>query len=354
MHDPFDDSLFEGTKMTFGEHLDELRQALIKAMLALAIGFGIALWPPIAGGVIEYAQKPLKEALSEYYRGVAEREYRRILEQQRQNGMPVPKDIDAAAALIAKEGLVPEERFIDPREMAEALEQSLPGSVDKSKVPAAAEEGSLRDRLVPWVMYHKLEDDPRVRVVGLSVQEPFSVYIKAAFVVGAVIASPFVFYFLWNFVAVGLYPHEKKYVHTFLPISLGLFLGGVALAFFFVFRYVLAFLFQFYEWMGIDPDPRITDWLSFVLILPLGFGISFQLPLVMLFLERIGVFTVRDYLAKWRIAVLVIFVLAMVLTPSDPYSMLLMAVPLVLLYFGGVAMCRLMPRRKPAEEMPSD
>ena len=130
-----------------------------------------------------------------------------------------------------------------------------------------------------------------MRVVGLSVQEPFSVYIKAAFVVGAVLASPFMFYYLWNFVAVGLYPHEKKYVHMFLPISLGLFLAGVLLAFFFVFRFVLAFLFQFYEWMGIDPDPRITDWLSFVLILPLGFGISFQLPLVMLFLERIGVFS---------------------------------------------------------------
>jgi sec-independent protein translocase protein TatC len=191
-------------------------------------------------------------------------------------------------------------------------------------------------------------DDPRLRVVGLSVQEPFSVYIKAAFVVGAVIASPFVFYYLWNFVAVGLYPHEKKYVHLFLPISLGLFLAGVALAFFVVFRYVLAFLFQFYEWMGIDPDPRITDWLSFVLILPLGFGISFQLPLVMLFLERIGVFTVAAYMGQWRMAVLVIFVIAMILTPSDPYSMLLMAVPLTVLYFGGVAMCRFMPRRAPS------
>ncbi len=155
-------------------------------------------------------------------------------------------------------------------------------------------------------------------MVGLSVAEPFSVYIKAALVVGTVLASPFVFYFLWNFVAVGLYPHEKKYVHTFLPISLGLFLAGVLLAFFFVFRFVLAFLFQFYDWMGIDPDPRITDWLSFVLILPLGFGVSFQLPLVMLFLERIGVFSIASYMGHWRIAVLVICVLSMILTPSDP------------------------------------
>jgi sec-independent protein translocase protein TatC len=111
---------------------------------------------------------------------------------------------------------------------------------------------------------------------------------------------------------------------------------------------VLAFLFTFFAWMGIDPDPRITDWLTFVLILPLGFGISFQLPLVMLFLERIGVFTVASYMSHWRISILVIFVLAMILTPSDPYSMLLMAVPLTALYFGGVAMCQLMPRRSDA------
>ena len=80
-------------------------------------------------------------------------------------------------------------------------------------------------------------------------------YIKAALVVGAVLSSPFIFYFLWNFVAVGLYPHEKKYVHMFLPISLGLFLSGVMLAFFVVFKFVLTFLFQFYDWMGARSRP---------------------------------------------------------------------------------------------------
>jgi sec-independent protein translocase protein TatC len=97
--------------------------------------------------------------------------------------------------------------------------------------------------------------------------------------------------------------------------------------------------------MGIDPDPRISDWLTFVLILPLGFGIGFQLPLVMLFLERIGIFNVAAYVKHWRISVLVICVLSMILTPSDPYSMILMAVPLVCLYFLGIAMCRMMARR---------
>ena len=80
--------------------------------------------------------------------------------------------------------------------------------------------------------------------------------------------------------------------------------------------------------------------MSFVLVLPVGFGLGFQLPLVMLFLERIGVFDAAAYLSQWRMAVLVICVVSAMLTPADPYSMLFLAVPLSLLYFGGVGLCR--------------
>ncbi|MFH1924413.1 MAG: twin-arginine translocase subunit TatC, partial [Planctomycetota bacterium] len=83
-----------------------------------------------------------------------------------------------------------------------------------------------------------------------------------------------------------------------------------------------------------------------VLILPLGFGIAFQLPLVMLFLQRIGVFDVETYLSKWRIAILVIAVLSMLLTPADPGSMMMMAIPLTVLYFGGILLCHFMPRSR--------
>ena len=182
---------------------------------------------------------------------------------------------------------------------------------------------------------------------SLNAQESFMIYMKASIMVGVVLASPWVFFQIWSFVAAGLYPHERRYVHMFLPMSLGLFLAGAAVAFFLAFDKVLAFLLSFNRMLGIDPDLRINEWMSFVLLLPLGFGISFQLPLVMLFLERIGLITVKTYLASWRMAVLVIFVLAMVLTPTgDPYTMLLMAGPLTLLYFGGVLLCKMLPKAK--------
>ena len=172
------------------------------------------------------------------------------------------------------------------------------------------------------------------------------IYLKAALVSGLIIASPWIFWQIWSFIAAGLYPHEKRYVHVFLPFSLALFLGGNFLAFFFVFEPVLQYLFSFNDWMGIAPDPRISEWLGFFLFLPIGFGISFQLPLVMLFLDRIGVCSVKLYTSYWRVAILVIAFLSMVLTPADPTSMVLMGLPLIFLYLLGILACKFMPRMR--------
>jgi len=191
----------------------------------------------------------------------------------------------------------------------------------------------------------------KVKFQTLDATEPFMIYMKAALMTGLVIASPYVLYQIWLFVAAGLYPHEKHYVFLYLPISVALFFGGASLAFAFVFDPVLTFLFTFNKGMNADFDPRIGEWLSFVLILPLGFGISFQLPLVMLFLNRVGLVSLDLYTQQWRIAILTICVISMVLTPADPISMMLMAVPLCFLYLFGILMCKYMPRgRNPFDE----
>jgi len=330
--------------MTFGEHLEELRRSLFKAVLALLVGFGIAL--VFADRVVDYIQTPLRGALKEHYGRMAAQDYRRILDARHADGLPVPANTEQAVKTLAEQGLVAEERYLDRRQW-EALRNPAkePGDLPNAAQGDAA-DSPRRSDLVRVIFYHDLDRDSRLQLIGLGAEEPFVVYMKAAFVVGAILASPFVFYFIWQFVAAGLYTHERRYVHIFLPFSVGLFLAGVALAFFIVFGYVLRFLLWFYELTGIDPDLRIRDWLSFVLILPLGFGVSFQLPLVMLFLERIGIFTVASYVSFWKVSVLVICFLSMILTPSgDPQSMILMAVPLVVLYVGGVLLCKLMPRR---------
>jgi len=165
-------------------------------------------------------------------------------------------------------------------------------------------------------------------------------YMKVSFVAGLILASPWVFYQLWLFVAAGLYPHERKYVYTYLPMSIGLFLGGIAFCFYAVLPTVLDFLLGYNARLQLTAQIRISEWISFAIMLPLMFGISFQLPLIMLFLTKINLFQVSHYLGQWRMAVLAIAVISMVLTPTpDPMTMLLMMAPLLLLYFMGIGLC---------------
>ena len=96
--------------------------------------------------------------------------------------------------------------------------------------------------------------------------------------------------------------------------------------------------------MDVAVEPRLTYYVNFILMLPLGFGVAFQLPLVMLFLQRIGLFETDAYISSWKIAVLVILLISMLLTPADVTSMIALALPLMVLYALGILMCKFIPR----------
>ncbi len=328
------EDLFEPTKMTFGEHLEELRTCLVRALLGLAIGFLVGL--TFAGSVVRQIEEPLKRALEKFHlektKGQLEAQYGSI-----------PSELQD---FMRDRGFIYQDMYWEVSEFQRLLAQvTARGGAGAESVPAlddaSNEPGKPTAAMIKTRFWRPLDKG----VTSLSAHEPFMIWVKAAVISGAILASPWIFFQIWTFVAAGLYPHEKNYVYFFLPFSLGLFFAGAALAFFFVFDPVLDFLFEFNKLMNIDPDPRISEWMSFVLFLPLGFGISFQLPLVMLILERIGIVTLGSYLDKWRIAVLGIFVMSMLLTPADPISMLLMAIPLTLLYFGGILLCKFLPQR---------
>jgi len=346
---PDDDDLFQSSTMTFGEHLEELRGCLIRAALGLVAGVvvGLVLGRP----VVHLIEQPLKRALGDYYS-------KRALDTAAAwTGPALPYSEAEIRDAIESRGLSFELREVHADRLARVLErstgtagQTAGGPAGEGQAPAGGERFDV-ESLVPIMLWQPLARDPRVSITTLSAQEAFGIYVKAAILVGIVLASPWIFLQLWSFVAAGLYPHEKRLVHVFLPLSLGLFLGGVLLAFFFVFDFVLGYLLAFNDWLGLDPDPRISEWMSFVLVLPLGFGLGFQLPLVMLFLERIGVFDVAAYTSQWRLAVLGIFIVSAILTPADPYSMLFLAVPLCLLYLGGIAICRWAGARDAAAEV---
>ena len=341
-----EDDLFRESTMTFGQHLEELRTCLFKSLLGLLAGFVVGLI--IGDKVVEFIQQPLSDALNRYYQKESGDRIQGEMAKMKESGQTPPWTPEEVEDFVLKQNLLADEVYIDPAAMLQELKYAYPDQFKDLQLPekiSSPDEGD-GGKLVRLFLWHRSEDDPRLRIKSLNAQEAFAVYVKASLLMGILLASPWIFYQIWHFVGAGLYPHERHYVHQYLPFSLGLFLLGAALAFFVVFQPVLNFLLGFNRSMGIDPDPRINEWLGFVMMLPIGFGIGFQLPLVMLFLERIGVFTVRNYLTYWRVAILVIFVLCAVLAPPDPYSMLLMAFPLTFLYFGGVLLCKFLPRKK--------
>jgi sec-independent protein translocase protein TatC len=339
------DDLFESSTMTFGQHLEELRRCLFMAIIGLAIGCGIGLIPAISVPVVKFLSDPVEKALTEYYQTAAENKAKSSEQQKvfREAGYTSDAELARIVEIVTNQRVSAEVVLIDPQHLLGQLQVK-----PDAKLPAPAEENlAANGGLRKLVLFRPIADQPGIHMKSLNPQETFMIYLKASLLVGVVLASPWVFYQIWLFVAAGLYPHERRYVHVFLPLSLALFLAGAGVAYFLAFNKVLAFLLSFNRMMGIDPDLRINEWMSFALLLPLAFGVSFQLPLVMLFLERIGLFTVQTYLASWRMAVLVIFVLAMLLTPTgDPYTMLLMAGPLTALYFGGVVLCKFLPRAR--------
>lgn len=355
---PEDENRLEQSKMSFGDHLEELRRALFKSIGALMIGFIVGLF--VASDIIAYVQTPVTKTLERFYMRQAQQQQEAHLEELSASGRKSKDQQVVTAQEMERAGLIVSEYLIEPDDLRRLIEQQYPDLAESSKPtppatataearPADAETPRElhREDLVRLRLFQPVEQDARLRVVGHSTMEPFSMDLKVALISGFVFASPFIFYFIWEFIAAGLYKHEQSYIYTYMPISIGLFVGGALLAFFFAFEPLLEFMFWYYERTNTQPDLRLSEWISFVMMMPLGFGVSFQLPLVMLLLERIGIFTVESYWSKWRVAVLVIAVIAMILTPSpDPYSMLLMGVPLVGLYFGGIWLCKIAPGKR--------
>jgi len=159
-----------------------------------------------------------------------------------------------------------------------------------------------------------------------------------------VLASPWIFYQIWAFIAAGLYPKEREYVYKFLGPSIGLFLTGVFLCQFIVLPGAVKALIAFNDYVDLDPDLRLNEWLGFALLLPIVFGISFQTPLVMFFFNRIGTFSWEDYWSKWRYAVIILAFFSALITPTpDAITMSYLFVPMFGLYMVGVAVCKFFP-----------
>ncbi|WP_420994423.1 twin-arginine translocase subunit TatC [Cupriavidus sp. 30B13] len=178
------------------------------------------------------------------------------------------------------------------------------------------------------------------KMIVTDVTGSFFVPMKVTLLVAFLIALPWVLYQIWQFVAPGLYQHEKRLIVPLVSSSYVLFICGVAFAYFLVFPTVFHFMAHYNAPLGAEMSTDIDKYLSFAMTMFLAFGITFEVPVVVIVLVRFGVVEL-DKLKQIRPYVIVgAFVIAAVVTPPDVLSQLLLAVPLVALYELGLIMAR--------------
>lgn len=180
----------------------------------------------------------------------------------------------------------------------------------------------------------------------IDVTEMFFVEVKVSFIAALMVATPFILYQLWLFIAPGLYMHERKYIYGFVLFASILFLLGASFAYFVVFP----FGFKFFLSFAANPEYNVSatlsmaSYVSFVIHLVLAFGIVFELPAIIFLLAKVGIINDEMLIKYRRYAIVIIFILAAVLTPPDVISQLAMALPLLLLYQLSIYIARVFGR----------
>jgi sec-independent protein translocase protein TatC len=184
------------------------------------------------------------------------------------------------------------------------------------------------------------------KLVYTNPTDPFNIYLRIALIAGLFLASPVILYQFWMFISPGLYRHEKRYVLPFMFVTVGLFLSGGYFGYKFVYPAALTFLIDY----GKDFQPMITvgEYTDLFLTVVAGMGAVFELPTVIFFLALMGVVDAKFLINNFRYAILIIFTIAAILTPTtDLVNLCIFAAPMVVLYILSIGIAWLVhPRRR--------
>jgi sec-independent protein translocase protein TatC len=183
------------------------------------------------------------------------------------------------------------------------------------------------------------------KMIVTDVTGSFFVPMKVTMLVAFVIALPIVLYQIWAFVAPGLYQHEKKLVVPLVGSSYVLFLCGMAFAYFVVFPTIFRVMAHYNAPLGAEMTTDIDNYLSFVLTMFLAFGVTFEVPIVVVILVRMGVITIQKLKQIRPYVIVGAFIVSAVVTPPDVFSQLILAIPLIVLYEAGIIAARLFVHR---------
>jgi len=344
----FDEKLSEKGTMTFLDHLDELRKRLIRCALFVAVAF-VLCWV-FSDKIYNFLQVPVRAAM---------------LEAKKQVALPLP----GTALTLSDLPDGTEMRLLLQAE-AKISDALIPaGTMLPVKVQHAA-DGVLqiittnlvmvndqtiidKDTVIPPKLYQSSNTamSPNNQLVVPTVQGAFNLYIKVAFYAAIFFSVPVLLAQIWGFVAPGLYPHEKRYASPIIIMSSAFFLLGCAFAYYIAFPRAANFLLGVTTGGNLRPLVNADDYFDLIIMIMLGLGVVFEIPTATFFTSRLGLVSPGLLLKVWRYAVVIIFIVAAVLSPTtDIPNLLVFAAPMLLLYFLSVAIAWVFWRKRKTEK----
>ena len=315
-------------KLTLWDHLRELRKRVLLCAYGLAAGMAVVgYW---VGPLVDKLMAPVLDALKPPVMSQAAK----VALQAAARAPGLAEASKGALLECATQPVVSE------------AAQKLLAALAEAKGVARALAGALEDcAAMPSVV------EPAKKLVYTSAIEPMMVYIKVALYGGVFVAAPWILYQLWQFIAPGLYKKERRVVVPFLFFGTLLFYSGAAFCFWLVMPAAFPAMLQFASSGTMVPMLSISEQLSLVMAMLLGFGVVFEVPVIIGFLAMVGLVT-ADWLAKYRRYAIVFNVTAAaIITPTgDPLNLALMAVPMIIFYEVGIVVARILGKKKPAVE----
>lgn len=334
--------------MSFLDHLDELRKRLVRSALFIAVAFVIC-WA-FSDKIYNFLQVPVRAAMLE-----AKRQISPLI-----NGTPLllsdlpdgtdvfftlPTDAKIADVLIAAGTAVPAKVKRDPDGTIQLVTSAYWVISDRTVIE---KDTVIPPKLFQWANTQMGRDN---QLVVPTVQGAFNLYIKVSFYAAIFFAVPFLLVQIWGFVAPGLYPHEKKYASPIIIMASVFFLIGCAFAYYIAFPRAANFLLGVATGGNLRPLVTADDYFDLIIMIMLGLGIVFEIPTITFFTSRLGLVSPGMLLKVWRYAVVVIFIIAAVLSPTtDVPNLLVFAAPMLLLYFLSVGIAWVFWRRRRTEK----
>ncbi len=288
-------------RMSFGDHLDELRKRVIKSLVALVVAV-LVVFPfklEVQRIVIEPYRTQWRIGFTEYVNNLQ-------------------AEFDSGALADDALGLKYLEFCVQEKD-----------KIFEGQFRWAYLMKELSGYPVPYNLY---------ATGGL---EDFLSFMWVAFIFALILASPVVIWQVWSFIAAGLYKHERKVFLRYFPFMILLVAAGVAFGYRFALPYSLGFLIGMMDPTMVGALFSVGQFLTLLFMTTAAMGVVFQVPLVMLALQKVGLVRHKAFTKHWRMTILVMFLVSAIFTPPEPVSMLMMSMPMMLLYALGLFLTRM-------------